>query len=131
MGTHAGCPKTPAGFQGPFITIPQALSDPQHKIAADHWYGASENYTQGTDARVNTTDALQALACAATEDKEAMEKLTRIKLILSHSPTQSQEKILVLSKQVQALQTQAKAKTPITEISVLDKKTKETKSKCY
>ena len=42
-----------------------------HKKAtvAAHWYGVSENYTQETEAQVNTADALQALACASMEDK--------------------------------------------------------------
>ena len=50
--------------------------------AADHGYGASENCTQEIEAQVNTTDALQALACAAMEDREAMANLTRINLTL-------------------------------------------------
>ena len=33
--------------------------------AAAHEYGASANHTQDTEAQVNTTDALQALACSA------------------------------------------------------------------
>ena len=45
------------------------------------------------------------------EDKEAMENLTSINLTMSQSLTQAQETIMVLSKQLQALQTQEKAKT--------------------
>ena len=56
-----------------------------HKKAtsASHGYGASENHTQETEAQVNTTDALQALACEAMENKEAMANLTSINLTLS------------------------------------------------
>ena len=65
------------------------------------------------------------------EDKEAMANLTNINLPLSQILTQAQENILVLSKHLQALQTQAKAKIPNSESTVLDKKTKETKWKSY
>ena len=99
--------------------------------AAAHGYGASVNHTEEIEAQVNTADALQALACAAMEDKEAMVNLTSISLTLSQSLTQEQEKILVLSKQLQALQVQTKAKTPATKRTSLDKKTKEAKLKCY
>ena len=71
--------------------------------SAAHGYGLSENNTQETEAQVNTADALQALACAAMEDKEAMENLTSINLTLFQSLNQAQETILVLSKQLQAL----------------------------
>ena len=50
---------------------------------------------------------------------------------LSQSLNQAQETILVLSKQLQALQVQTKAKTPTIKKTELDKKTKEAKSKCY
>ena len=60
-----------------------------------------------------------------------MVNLICINLTLSQSLMQAQDTIVVLSKQLQALQTQAKVKTPTSEIPVLDKKTKETKSKCY
>ena len=56
------------------------------------------------------------------EDKEAMTKLTSINLILSQSLTQAQETILVLSKQMQALQVQTKTKTPSTKRTSLDLK---------
>ena len=49
------------------------------------------------------------------EDKEAMENLTRINLKLSHSLTQVQEKIFVISKQLQALQAQTNSKKTDTE----------------
>ena len=80
----------------------------------------SENHKQETEAQVNTADALQALACVAIEDKEPMAKLTKINLTLSHSLTQAQETILVLSKHLQALQFQTKKKTPATKITALD-----------
>ena len=50
--------------------------------ATANGYGASANHTQETEAQVNTADALQALACAAMEDKEAMANLTSINLTL-------------------------------------------------
>ena len=96
--------------------------------AAAHGYGTSENHTHETKAQVNTADALQELACASTEDKEAMENLTSIKLTLSQSLTQEQETILVNSKQLQELQVQTKAKTPATKRTSLDKKKKDAKS---
>ena len=74
-------------------------------------------------------DALQALACAAMEDNEIMANLTSIKLTLSQSLTQSQEKILVIFKQLKALQVHTKAKIPSTKRTALDKKTKDAKSK--
>ena len=67
-------------------------------------------------------DALQALACAAMEDKEAMANLASINLTLSQSLTQAQETILVLSNQLQALQVQTKINTPATKRISLDKK---------
>ena len=75
-------------------------------------------------------DALQALACAAMEEKETMVKLTSINLALFQSLTQAQEKFLVLSKQLQALQVYTKAKTPSTKRTTLYQNTKDDKSKC-
>ena len=95
--------------------------------AADYGYGASANHTQETEALVNTADALKSLACAAMEDKETIPNLTRINLTLSQSLTQAQETILVLSKQMQAIQVHTKAKTPATKRTALDKKAKDTK----
>ena len=60
-----------------------------------------------------------------------MANLTSINLKLSQSLTQAQETILVLSKQLQALQVHTKAKKPSTNRTALDQKTKDTKSKCY
>ena len=57
--------------------------------AAAYGYGVSENHTQETEAQFNTADALQSLACAAMEDKEAVATLTSINLTLSQSLTQS------------------------------------------
>ena len=67
-------------------------------IAEAHRYGESENRTQEIEAQVNTADALQALACAAMEYKEAMVNLNSINPTLSHSLNQAQEIILVFSK---------------------------------
>ena len=78
-----------------------------------------------------TEYALQELACIEMKEKEAMANLTRINLTLSHSLTQALETILVLSKQLHALKDQAKSKTPTTEIPVMEKKTRDTKSKYY
>ena len=78
--------------------------------AVAHGYGAPANHTQDTEAHIKAVDALQALAGAAMEDREAMENLTSISLALSHSLTQSQEIILVISKQLQALQVHTKSK---------------------
>ena len=61
------------------------------------------------------------------EDKEAMANLTSINLTLSQSLTQAQETMLVLSKQIQALQVYIKEKTPTTKRTALYKKTKEDK----
>ena len=69
-------------------------------------------------------DALQALACAAMEDKEARSNLTSINLTLSQSLTQAQKKLLVISKQLRALQVYTKAKTSATKRTALDKKTR-------
>ena len=52
-----------------------------------------------------------------------MVNLICINLTLSQSLMQAQDTIVVLSKQIQALQTQAKVKTPTSEIPVLDKNT--------
>ena len=76
--------------------------------AVAHGYGASANHAQDIEAKFNTVDALQALACASMEDKVTMEILTDINLTLSQSLNQAQENILVLSKQLQALQVHTK-----------------------
>ena len=60
-----------------------------------------------------------------------MENLTIIILTLSQSLTQAQETILVLSKQLQALQVHTKVKTPPIKITTLYQKTKNSKLKCY
>ena len=67
-------------------------------------------------------DDLQALACADMEDKDAMSNLTKINLTLSHILTQALVTIMVLTKQLQALQVQEKTKTPFTKIIALDLK---------
>ena len=78
-----------------------------------------------------TVDALQALSFAELGIKEAMANLSSINLTLSHSLTQSQETMLVISKQLQELQVQAKANTPTTERPGLEKTTRDTTFKCY
>ena len=60
-----------------------------------------------------------------------MENFTSIYLTLYQSLTQAQETILVLSKQLQALQVHTKSKTPSKKRSALDQKTKDAKLKCY
>ena len=59
--------------------------------ASAHGYGASANHKEETKAQVNTADALQALACAEMEDKEAMTNLNSINLKLSQRLTQEKE----------------------------------------
>ena len=71
---------------------------------AAHGYGSSANHAQEIETQVITVDALQALSWSAMYDKEAMVNLTSINLTLSQSLTQAQETVLVLSKQLQALQ---------------------------
>ena len=99
--------------------------------AAAHGYGASANHTQEPEAQVNTADTLQTLPYAAMEDKEATINLNSVNLTLSQNLTQSQETILVLSKQLPALQVQTKTKKPATKRTALDQKTKHAQSKCY
>ena len=53
--------------------------------SAAHGYGASENHTQETEDQFNTADAMQALACAAMECKEAIANLTSINITLSRA----------------------------------------------
>ena len=103
-----------------------------HKKAttADHGYEAPANDTQEKESQVKTTDALQALTCAVMEYKEAMENLTSINLTLSKSLTQAQEKMLVLSKQLQTLQVHTKANTASTNRTALYQKIKDAKSNC-
>ena len=78
-----------------------------------------------------TVDALQELACEAMEYKESMSNLTSINLTLSWSLTEAQETMLVLSKQLQVLQSQSKAKKPTTNKLAMEKKTRVKKSKSY
>ena len=95
--------KTCQAFKDHFAQSYRLYQIRKKATAAAHGYGASANYTQETEAQVNTADALQSLTCAAMEDKEAITKITIINLTLSQSLTQAQENILVLSKQLQAL----------------------------
>ena len=123
--------KTWQAFKDHFAQAYRCYQIRKKATVAARGYGASENYTQETESQVNTADALQALSCAAMEDKEAMVNLTIINLTLSQILTQAQETILVLSKKLQALQVQKKTKTPATNRTSLDKKTKDAKSNCY
>ena len=68
--------------------------------SATHGHGASENHIHETESQVMTADMLQALACVAMEEKEAMANLTRIDLTLSQILMQEQGTILVISKQL-------------------------------
>ena len=103
--------KTWQAFKDHFAQAYRCYQIRKKATTTAHGSGASANYTQETEAQVNTADALQALACATMEDKEAMANLTSINLILSQILNQTQETILVLSKQLQALQVHTKAKT--------------------
>ena len=55
------------------------------------------------------------------EEMEAMDNLTIINLTLYQSLTRSQEKILLLSKKLHALQLQKKRKKPATKRAALNK----------
>ena len=74
---------------------------------------------------------LQALTLAAMEYKESMSNLISINLTLYHSLTQSQEKTLVLSKQINTLQAQSKSNKPTTYKPVLINNKRDNKSKMY
>ena len=78
-----------------------------------------------------TVDALQVLANVTMEDKEAIKNLKNINLTLYQSLTQAQEIILVLYKQLQALQTKTNSKKPATEKPATDNKQHLKKSKRY
>ena len=86
--------KTWQAFKDHFAQAYRRYQIRKKATAAAHGYGASANHTQETESRVNTVDALQALSCAAMEDKEAMTNLASINLILSQILTQAQETIL-------------------------------------
>ena len=98
MGRHSGWTENLAGFQEPFLTSLHALSDTKEGNIGVTWVWGVRNHTPETDAQVNTVDELQELACAAMEDKETMDDLTRINLPLSQILTQAHKTILVLSK---------------------------------
>ena len=123
--------KTCQDFKDNFAQAYRRYQINKKATAAAHGYGTSKNHTKETEAQVTTVDALQALACASMEDKEAMANLTGINLTFSQSLTQAQETILVLSKQLQVLQVHTKADTPSTKRTALDQKTKNAKLKCY
>ena len=123
--------KTWQAFKDHFTQAYRFYQIHKKATAAAHGYGAPENHIQETESQVNTADALQALSFAVMEDKEVMANLTSINLKLSQSLTKAQETILVLSKQMQALQVHTKEKTPSTKRTTLDQKTKDDKLKCY
>ena len=92
--------KTWQAFKDHFLQTYRCYNIRKKATAAAHGYGASENHTQETQAKVNTADALQALACAAMEEKEEIENLTSINLQLSQSLNQAQDTTFLLSKQL-------------------------------
>ena len=79
--------KTWQAFKDHFAQAYRRYQIRKKATAAAHGYGDSANHTQETESQVNTADALQALACAAMVDKEAMANLTRINLTLLQSLT--------------------------------------------
>ena len=81
--------KTWQAFKDHFAQAYRRYQIRKESTAAVHGYAASANHIQETEAQVNTADALQALACTATEDTEAMVNLTSINLTLSQSLTQA------------------------------------------
>ena len=81
--------KTWQAFKDHFSQACRRYQIRKKATASAHGYGASENHTKETEAQINTVDALQALACAEMEYKEAMANLTRINLTLSQSLTKS------------------------------------------
>ena len=93
--------KTYQDFKYHFTQAYRRYQIRKKETAAAHGYGTSENHTQETEAKVKTTDTLQALACAAMEDKEEMSNLTSVNLKLSKRLNQAQEKILELCKKLQ------------------------------
>ena len=119
--------KTWQAFKDHFSQAYRCYQIRKKVTAAAHGYGASANHTQETEAQGMTADALEAFACAAMEDKESMANLTSINLTLSQSLTQAQEKMLVLSKQLQALQAQANSKTPTTDKQLVENNTRDAK----
>ena len=78
-----------------------------------------------------TEDALQVFPNEKIEYKEAMSILTRIDLTISQSLTQSQETLLVITKQLQLLQAHTSSNKPSTEKLETDKKQHLNKSKSY
>ena len=119
--------KTWQAFKENFAQVYRCYQIRKKATAVDHGYGASSNHTQEIEEQVNTTDVLQALICAAMEDKEARANLNIIKLTLFQSLTEAKETILVLSKQLKALQVQTKTNTPATKRITIYNKTKDAK----
>ena len=102
-------------FKDHFLQAYRHYQIRKKSTAAAHAYEASENHEHETDAQVMTVDALQALSNSAIEYKDSMVKLTSTNLTISQILTQSQEKILVIPKQLQTLQAQMNSKKPSTE----------------
>ena len=79
--------KTLQAFKDHFAQAYRRYHIRKKATEAAHGYGASANHTQETESQFNTEYALQALSCAAMEDKEAIANLTSINLTLSQSLT--------------------------------------------
>ena len=62
--------KTWQAFKDHFYQAYRRYQIHKKATAAAHGYGLSSNYTHETEDPVNTTDALQELACAAMEYKD-------------------------------------------------------------
>ena len=80
-------------FKDNFVQAYRCYQIHNKETTVAHGYGASVNHAHETYAQVMTLDALQALANAKMKDKEAVANLTSINLTLSHSLTQSKEKL--------------------------------------
>ena len=112
--------KTWQAFKDHFTQAYRSYQIRKKATVAAHGYRESANHTHETEAQVNIADALQVLSCAEMEDNQAIANLSRINLPFSQSLTQAQETILVLFKQLQALQVHPKTKTPATNRISLD-----------
>ena len=122
MGRNSDWPKELEGLQGPFLQAYRRYQLHKKEAAADHGYGASANYAQEAEAQVMTLDALKSLANSKMEDKEAMSNLTRTNLTLYQRLNKSKEEILVISKQLKAIQSQMKSKKPAADKPAMNKK---------
>ena len=73
--------KTWQDFKGHFSQAYMRYHIRKKATVAAHRCVEEANHTQETDAQVNNAELLQSLACAAMEDKEAMENLTSIRCV--------------------------------------------------